>query len=164
MTGSKELYDIFEIIYPIGIIIELTVATNPKDLFGIGQWEQIKDTFLLGAGDTYKAGNSGGNANTTLSTANMPAHTHTRGTMEITGGFKVDPAQAWCRVSGEGAFVEGYSTGAWATGNGSGDSVNTGVSFKASKTWTGATSSVGSGSSFSNMPPYYVVYRWKRVS
>jgi len=39
MVGSKELYDIFEVIYPVGIIIELATDANPKDLFGIGEWE-----------------------------------------------------------------------------------------------------------------------------
>lgn len=148
--------------FPIGAIYLSIDSTNPSTLFD-GIWEQIKDTFLLATGNTYTSGSTGGSANTTLTIDNMPAHTHTRGTMEITGGFKVDPSTAWCRVTGEGAFVDGYSTGAWATGNGNGDTTNTGVSFKASKTWSGATSSVGSGTSFSNMPPYLAVYIWKKV-
>lgn len=46
MTGQKELYDIFELIYPIGIIIELATNTNPKDLFGIGKWKPYYVTYL----------------------------------------------------------------------------------------------------------------------
>ena len=48
---------------------------------------------------------------------------------------------------------------------GSGDyDANRTISFDASKTWTGETSSVGSGSSFSNMPPYLAVTVWKRIA
>lgn len=88
MVGSKELYDIFEVIYPVGIIIELATDANPKDLFGVGEWEQIKDRFILAAGDDTTAGNTGGSETTTLSTANIPTHTHTRGTMNIVGEFR----------------------------------------------------------------------------
>ena len=92
--------------------------------------------------------------------------------MDITGAFKIDPAGGWCRIQGTGAFVDGYSTGAWATGNGSGDTINSGVNFKASNSWTGSTSSVGGGSahnhgntgSTSNLPPYIVAYIWRRTA
>ena len=36
----------------------------------------------------YENGSIGGNTNTTLSVANIPAHTHTRGTMNIIGEFR----------------------------------------------------------------------------
>lgn len=45
-------------------------------LFGFGEWEQIKDTFLLSAGDTYTAGSTGGEATHTLSIEEMPSHLH----------------------------------------------------------------------------------------
>lgn len=173
MTGQKELYDIFELIYPVGIIIELATNANPKDLFGIGEWEQIKDRFILAAGDNTTAGNTGGSETTTLSTANMPAHTHTRGTMDITGQFKL----GWSDSTGGGIIV------AANTQSGAFSSLHSGtaffyndpmtsdgtqhhnfIKFQASNAWTGATSSVGSGTAFSNMPPYYVAYLWRRVS
>ncbi len=47
-------------IYPIGSIYMSVNNTNPSTLFG-GTWEQIEDRFLLGAGDTYTAGSTGGN-------------------------------------------------------------------------------------------------------
>lgn len=42
--------------------------TSPATLFG-GTWVQLKDRFLLSAGDTYTAGNTGGSATN--------SHTHT---------------------------------------------------------------------------------------
>lgn len=47
--------------YPVGSIYLSTSSTSPSSLFG-GTWEQIKDVFLLAAGDTYTAGSTGGSA------------------------------------------------------------------------------------------------------
>ena len=63
-------------LYPVGSIYTSIDSTNPHSLFG-GTWEQIKDTFLLSAGDTYVAGNTGGQASVTLNTNQIPSHNHT---------------------------------------------------------------------------------------
>lgn len=177
-TGITNIQQIFNLIYPIGSYYMSSSATNSGTLFG-GTWEQITDKMIMAAGSTYTVNTTGGTTTHThttgshaLTIAETPAHTHTRGTMEIIGAFKVDPAAAWCRVQGTGAFVNGYSTGAWATGNGNGDSINSGVNFVASNTWTGATSSVGGNAahshgntgSASNLPPYIVAYIWRRTA
>ena len=168
MTGQKELYDIFELIYPVGIIIELATNANPKDLFGIGEWEQIKDRFILAAGDSTTAGNTGGSETVTLSTANIPAHAHTRGTMEITGKFR-----AYSEYNLNNTSYQNYVGGAFSSEESYGTSSNLSSGsydcvrqhyFTASNAWTGETSSVGEGEAFSNMPPYYVAYLWRRVS
>ena len=61
-----------DVIYPIGSIYMSINNTNPANLFG-GIWEQIKDTFLLSAGDTYPAGSAGGEAEHILSEPELPA-------------------------------------------------------------------------------------------
>lgn len=57
-----ELFNEFlnTVVYPVGSIYISVNSTPPSELFG-GTWEQIKDTFLLSAGDSYAAGSSGGN-------------------------------------------------------------------------------------------------------
>lgn len=62
-------------IYPVGSIYMSMNNVNPRSIFG-GTWEQIKDTFLLSAGDNYKAGAIGGEATHVLTTAEMPVHNH----------------------------------------------------------------------------------------
>ena len=47
-----------DFIYPIGSIYMSVNNVNPTTLFG-GTWVQMKDKFLLGAGDTYENGNIG---------------------------------------------------------------------------------------------------------
>ena len=58
-----------DLIYPIGAIYLSVSATNPAILFG-GKWEQIKDRFLLAAGDTYAIGTTGGD----IAHNNMPPY------------------------------------------------------------------------------------------
>jgi microcystin-dependent protein len=66
---------IVDVIYPIGSIYTSINDVSPSILFG-GTWEQIKDTFLLSAGDTYTAGTTGGEASHTLTIEEMPEHNH----------------------------------------------------------------------------------------
>lgn len=78
--------DMWKAIYPVGALYLSTVNTSPQTLFG-GTWVQIKDKFLLSAGDTYSAGGTGGAAtksytpagtvgNHTLTTSEIPSHSH----------------------------------------------------------------------------------------
>ena len=53
--NGKSLLDIT---YPIGSIYMSVISTNPATLLG-GTWSQLKDRFLLGAGDTYSNGATG---------------------------------------------------------------------------------------------------------
>lgn len=61
--------------HPVGSLYWSSKNTNPGTLFG-GTWTQIKDKFILAAGDTYSNGATGGAAAITLTAANMPSHTH----------------------------------------------------------------------------------------
>lgn len=158
--------------YPVGSVYISAVSTSPASLFG-GMWEQIKDAFLLSAGDDYAAGSTGGAAEITLETANLPAHAHTRGTMDITGSLYCYSAynkgndDYWTNAT-SGAFYkdpdnyneEGSTLN--QSENADLDSCRM-VSFKASRAWTGETSYVGEGEAFGSMPPYLTVYMWKRV-
>lgn len=62
-------------IYPVGSIYMNINSTNPTDLFG-GVWEQIKERFMLGCGNTHTVGTTGGEFTHTLSYSEMPSHQH----------------------------------------------------------------------------------------
>lgn len=84
---TREMPDIDKV-YPVGSIYMSVNNTNPSLLFG-GTWTQIKDTFLLSAGDTYTAGDTGGEATHTLTTNEMPSHSHAwsrRNTSSVASG------------------------------------------------------------------------------
>lgn len=93
---------------------------------------------------------SAGLPNLGLATTSNGAHTHARGTMDITGNFydlMATRLGANRMGTGEGAFYSGpLSTNASSIIQTSGDTVATkgdGIGFRASRSWTGATTSNG---------------------
>ena len=99
-----------------------------------GTWEQLKDRFLLGAGSAYTAGAIGGEATHTLTVDEMPSHAHN---MTINGTYSTkDAGTAFDRVVFGNSWLHGAK----------------------------ATESTGGGAAHNNMPPYLVVYMWKRTA
>ena len=132
---SENPVNIFDIIYPIGSIYISVNNVSPSTLFG-GTWEQLKDRFLLGAGDTYKAGDIGGEAKHALTAEENGRHDH------ILNGSYDKPAQS---SSVEGKVLAGDDNNGWL--------------------WNFIkTNSSGEGKPHNNMPPYITVYIWKRIS
>lgn len=62
-------------IYPVGSIYLSVLETSPSSLFG-GTWERIEDVFLLACGNSYKAGQMGGESEHILELDEMPSHNH----------------------------------------------------------------------------------------
>lgn len=168
--------NIMNAIYPVGSIYMSVNSTSPASLFG-GTWEQIKDMFLMSAGDTYAAGASGGSASHshttgghTLTTSEIPAHTHN--SKALTGWFKGHgyPAGIFENAGGIAALATKFTN----TYHGADNDKNTGANSwqQINITATHTHDSVGSGGSHShgdtgttsNIPPYLAVYVWKRVT
>jgi len=63
--------------YPVGSIYMSVNNINPANFFG-GEWEQIKDKFLLACGNTYTNGATGGNKSVTLQNSNLPSRAMVR--------------------------------------------------------------------------------------
>lgn len=90
----------------------------------------------------------------------MPKHSHTRGTMNITGGMSVYSYS----VSGWGAFSQTMSNDNVLQAGNTQDANFLNSSFDASRSWTGATSEEGESQAFNVMQPYISVYIWKRTA
>lgn len=156
---AKNILDL----YPVGAIYLSTVNVNPSTYFG-GTWEQIKDKFLLAAGDTYAGGTTGGEASHILTTSELPAHTHGSSTLTgyadfraATGGADLIRARSGIvttskpNIGGDASYV--------GIAGSSG-----GVVHRLTVTATHEHTSVGSGTAHNNMPPYLTVYVWKRTA
>lgn len=78
-------------------------------MFG-GTWEQIKDTFILAAGDTYKAGTTGGEATHILTTDEMPAHNHESPILGVVGGSNLKGDDPWANQVDSGRQAKDYYT------------------------------------------------------
>lgn len=180
--------DLVDFIYPVGSIYMSVNTTSPSVLFG-GVWEQIQGRFLLASDANNPVGTTGGEATHTLTTAEMPshthsgssvsagAHTHSRGSMEFGGYFGLSGLDTYGNNYGNGVF----SISAMSTGPANGHATNqangfTNFQILGSRNWTGSTSSngahthtinigsTGSGSAHNNMPPYLAVNIWKRTA
>jgi len=64
--------------YPVGsIYMNASVSTDPATLLGFGTWAALgAGRVLLGNGGGYTAGDTGGAATVTLTTNEMPSHSH----------------------------------------------------------------------------------------
>lgn len=129
--------------YPIGSIYMSTNSISPASIFG-GTWERLKDRFLLAAGDTYAAGSTGGEAQHTLTTDEIPKHRHSSDSYQ--NGYP-------------STYLDGGKYCTWVnygkTNNNEPDTSDGGPI---------RTSWVGGGQPHNNMPPYLAVYIWKRTA
>lgn len=100
-------------IWPIGSIYMTVEDVNPGLLFGGTTWRRIEDRFLLAAGTTYAAGSTGGEAEHTLTIAEMPSHRHAMDT----GGKSVNKGSSYNRpmsldtTTDEGEYRTSYQGG-----------------------------------------------------
>ena len=119
----------------------------------------LRDRFLVGAGNSYVLGNTGGANIVTLTVVQMPSHAHNRGNMNITGVLNVPNGNAVgypTYYSASGVF---YCNGRATYGGNAGDGgVGGRIYFDASRSWTGVTSYEGGNQPHENRPPYFAVY------
>ena len=153
---------LFDIVYPVGAIYMSVSEISPATLFG-GTWEQIENRFLLAAGSSYTAGNTGGAKTVTLTESQIPSHTHSVNLNTGNGG--VHTHVVWRYASGSGSWGANPSGRNCATTLDSG--MVMGIADSAGEhnhAISGNTGSTGGGKSHNNMPPYLVVYMWKRTA
>lgn len=124
---------LLDYLHPVGSIYQSTDATPPADLFG-GTWEQVKDVFLLAAGDSHAVGSTGGEETHVLTAAEMANHTHG---YDYTGQSITEGVNAIRLYNAASTQYNPY------TGK--------------------ATSNCG-GQAHNNMPPYLAVYTWRRTA
>ena len=144
--------------YPVGSIYMATVNTSPATLLGFGTWVRYgQGRMPISADDsTYTLGSTGGSATTTLSTANLPSHSHSATSTSSVS----DPGHSHIYYLKTG---NGYRPS--ADGN-----ENNGYDAHTSTSTTGITVSTstsigntGSGTAATTISPYIVVYMWNRT-
>lgn len=169
--------------YPVGSIYMSVVDINPAELFG-GTWEAMSGRVLVGAGVSdsinYVAGTTGGSRSRTLSSSNIPKHTHT---VEIkqtaathnhrNGVYDEVPAGNGPLSSNYGA-IKMYPTATQHVMAADGSAYGTNTQLYMG--YTSETSAVHAHevtvgyygaknpTEISVMQPYLVVYMWKRTA
>ena len=163
-----EILNIWDKIYPVGSIYITVNSTSPQTLFG-GTWEKIEGRFLYGldnenTGTGWEAKDTGGSNTTTLTIENLPPHNHS-----FSGTTSGTQAQAYMQLTypsplsdnwgNEGKILGGAPGNAWST-----EAIATITGDSHTHTYSGTTSSIGSGKAINNMPAYFCCYMWYRVA
>lgn len=149
MTGtiSTVMRAIIDRVYPVGIIIDFAVETNPNTAVGCGtQWQRIADGRTLIASDaSHPVGWAGGEEVHVLTGPEMPNHTH--GLMQAgTDGDKL------LMTAGKDGSYGGENYLSFGT------SVKPFAESVISITYSGGDVA------HNNMQPSLAVCRWKRVA
>ena len=189
---------VLEKTYPVGsIYINATDSTNPATLFGFGIWTafgagRVMVGFDSEDTDFDTAEKTGGAKTHTLSTAELPSHSHS---VSITSGTPSNNTSGGSSRSNTGnnhrdhthqppsdQWLYGYiSSGGtqneWGSSSRIGNAGATGQdqTHYHSMTHThslrshthsvsGNTGNAGSGSAHNNMPPFITVFMWKRTA
>lgn len=118
--------------------------TDPNMLYSGTTWEQKKDVFILASGDTYGAGSNGGEAQHTLTEAEMPSHRHSSDS--YVRGYPDGNI-------GKDSFVTWVNNGTQETNN---PTIQTAEAVR--------TSAAGGSQPHNNMPPYYTMPFWIRTA
>jgi hypothetical protein len=132
---------ILNMAHPVGSYYWSSESTNPETLFG-GTWTQVKDVFILAAGDTYKVSTKaqdGGSATVTLNSAQVPLKQHTHDNTIVNTG-------------GNGTSL-GFARGQGSALNGTSNYTN----YIKNASYNNVTA-------HENMPPYKVAYCWRRTA
>lgn len=141
--------------YPVGSIYLSVNSTDPSTYFG-GTWVRLTDTFLLCAGTTYAAGTTGGSATHTLTTAEMPSHTHS---ISSSGGHNHNANFKEHRIP-----TSNYSGSSDYARKSGASKDSTGQITISQGAHTHTPANTGGGGAHNNMPPYLAVYAWKRTA
>lgn len=121
--------------------------TSPASFIG-GTWEQIKDCFILAAGDTYAAGSTGGEAKHSLTKLENGPHSHE---VVALGNDK------WYYKTSNPVGIK-FQTQYHTLINDISivDTADESAGYL-------ATNSSGTGQPHNNMPPYTATYIWRRA-
>lgn len=140
-------------IIPSGLIAMWsgTVATIPSGWAlcnGANGTPNLQDRFIVGAGSAYSPGSTGGAASVTLTTAQMPVHSHGASTGGAGGHSHSYRTRANLTFGAEGGTT---NTNVWKND----DTIST--SSVGDHSHSVSISNAGSGNSHENRPPYYAL-------
>lgn len=163
-SGSAwEMATISAVTWPVGSVVEFVVATNPATIFGYGTW------VAFGAGrvtvcidgtqtefDTVEE--TGGAKTHTLSSAEMPVHTHIQNSHNHTQNShdhslsNIGDTVSVAIIDQDISVVDNSGT------------KTTSSETATNNAETATNQNAGGGGAHNNLQPYVVVYRWKRTA
>ena len=150
--------------HPVGSIYWSFDPTDPSLLFG-GVWEQIRDRFIYAVGSKV-VNTTGGEESHTLTTTEIPAHSHTGGTNYAGDHSHSLTKNIFMAGGSEVLYLNDRNfDGILATDNAANGQWmgSTYISTNGNHAHTVSLNNTGGSGSHNNMPPYICAYCWKRV-
>ena len=138
--------ELYELAYPVGsYYLSMSDTFDPNVSF-VGTW--VQDTpglMTMNTVVTENVGTTGGEKTHSLTSAEVPSHTHSASGVTL-------------QTSKKGSFQNTTQTSYW--------NMSKGNSMKYERIYdaTLKTSSVGSGTAHNNLQPYIVCVRWHRIA
>ena len=152
---------------PVGSII-MNNGTNPAAIWG-GTWEQIEGRMVVGVGTststdgrTWALDEEDGNETHTLTTGQMPSHTHGSGSYGTnTTGNHSHSVQTYIGSgqAGDNRISRSYVNGIPKIGSGAVQNAGS-----HSHTVNDTSGSSGGGNAHNNLPPVVAKYIWERTA
>ena len=153
---ASQITGLINAIYPVGsVYMNASSDTNPATLLGVGTWQKIEAKFLFASGEIpidattsagFDRGTTGGEWRHTLTTDEMPSHTH------IQNGHSHGISHLFSGGAGGSQTLVTKSDDRKDTYTPSTDSA------------TATNQNTGGGQPHNNMPPYLVVSMWIRTA
>lgn len=168
-NALKKLYDFVKASiacpYKVGDIFLTTNATNPSTVWLGTTWQKIEGRMLLGTSGSGASKATGGSNTVTLSTANLPSHTHSASQSAHTHTQPTHTHNVQCYY-GEGLYT-GRVSSDWVKA-GANTAANAALASGGNTTGSAtpaiSVGATGSGSAFSILSAYYTVHMWLRLS
>ena len=137
-----------------GSIVNIPIGWDLCD--GQNGTPDLRDRFIVGAGNTHAVGATGGADTVTLSTTQMPAHTHT-GT--VNSASLIGAFSTWNRAGDgpSGVFSDNGKRWNPQFSGGGGDNSQKGINFNGNHSHTMSIVNTGGGQAHENRPPYYAL-------
>ena len=155
--------------YPVGSIYMSVNATNPSTYFG-GTWVawgagRVPVGINTSDSNFNTVEKTGGAPTVTLTTAQMPAHTHTFTGSSATTSSKGAHTHNIGRDTDGGSGSSRYTVhSAGVSGAGGTSPTSSAGAHTHTVTANGTNANTGGGGAHSNLQPYIVCYMWKRTA
>lgn len=150
---TSDIVTILQSVYPVGSIYISAINTNPATLFGFGTWSafgagRVPVGYDATQSEFNAAEKTGGAKTHTLSSGEMPSHTHTQNAHTHTTSGVGDLRRLQHLPSG--------GDGIWTrTDN---------LPLTTSNSTTATNQNTGGGGAHNNLQPYITVFMWKRTA
>lgn len=152
--------------WPVGSVFIAVVNTNPATLLGVGTWAAIAAGRMLVGRDANDTDfdtveETGGAKTVTLTEAQIPVHTHVQNAHNHTQDAHAHAIRSQTATTGA---VSSWEHGTIDTSSTAAETLNTDAATATNQAATAINQNAGGGEAHPNMPPYLVVYMWKRTA